>query len=305
MANDTWTAPSGPSAGVAGLAEMQAQRTDNVNVLGLAVDGDTSTSTIKHRHKTGTLANRPTAGEAGRIYIPTDLHVMLIDDGTEWLIGPPISPACEAFDDDFIANSVDGGGAEQWGVWDTAIFQSGTVVISPGSAERSYVGLRTGTTSSSAAVMRSKPGTGYQVMQNTFLLVMTLRVSNSAANGAYMIGFANALGAYPALPANGVFIYKVGTGNFFAEIANASSYSTLDLSWDGLAWKTVIFEHDSGTPNVKVYLDTFNAGGLIGTLSGANMPAANSQLILGGNVRNNTTTAFSLRWDDVRLRRAR
>ncbi len=81
---DTWTAPSGPSAGVASLAEMQAQRTDNIDVLSRAVDSDSSASTIKHRHKSGAWASRPAAGEAGRFYYATDLGVLFLDDGTNW-----------------------------------------------------------------------------------------------------------------------------------------------------------------------------------------------------------------------------
>ncbi len=302
---DIWTPPSGPAAGVSSRSEMISQRTDNIDVLSRVADGDASASTIKHRHKTGTLANRPTAGEAGRIYIPTDLHVMLIDDGTEWLIGPPLGPACEAFDDDFVATSVDAGAAEAFGFWATGIAGSGAIAISPGGALRSEVQLRTGTTSGATAVVQSKADTGFQVMLNTFLLAMTFQVNASAANGAYTIGLATSFPAYPGDPSGGLYVYKLGTGNFFAKIANASSRSTLDLGWDGLSWKTVIFEHDAGTPDVKVYLDTFNAAGLIGTLSGANMPATDAQLLLGGSARNNTTTDFRLAWDDVRLRRVR
>ena len=84
MANDTWTAPSGPSAGVIGLAEMATQRTDNINVLALAVDGDTSGTTIKHRHLSGAAAARPAAGEAGRFYYATDTKTLSVDNGTTW-----------------------------------------------------------------------------------------------------------------------------------------------------------------------------------------------------------------------------
>lgn len=84
MANDTWTAPSGPSAGNIELAEMQAQRTDNINVLGLAVDGDTSGTTIKHRHKSGAMASLPAAGEAGRLYVSSDGLGLYWDDGAAW-----------------------------------------------------------------------------------------------------------------------------------------------------------------------------------------------------------------------------
>jgi len=82
---DVWTAPSGPAAGVSSRAEMISQRTDNVDVLSRAIDGDVSASTIKHRHKSGTFAALPAAGKAGRLYRATDTEQVFWDDGSDWL----------------------------------------------------------------------------------------------------------------------------------------------------------------------------------------------------------------------------
>ncbi len=81
---DIWTPPSGPAAGVSSRSEMISQRTDNIDVLSRAIDGDASASTIKLRQKVGTWANRPAAGEPGRRYYCTDTGWDLIDDGTLW-----------------------------------------------------------------------------------------------------------------------------------------------------------------------------------------------------------------------------
>ena len=64
---------------------------DRAEVLANAIDGDTSASTIKHRHKSGTLAAIGAAGELGRLYWATDTLELYLDDGTNWvLIGPKL-----------------------------------------------------------------------------------------------------------------------------------------------------------------------------------------------------------------------
>ena len=64
--------------------KLNQQVRDDVYVLSLAIDGDTSTTTIKHRHLSGTAAARPAAGEAGREYYATDTKTLSIDNGTTW-----------------------------------------------------------------------------------------------------------------------------------------------------------------------------------------------------------------------------
>jgi hypothetical protein len=113
MANDTWTPPSGPAAGTASLSEMQEQRTDNLYVAELVMEGDQSASGKVHRHKAGTLAARPAAGNAGRIYRASDTQQVFMDDGTNWYqIGG--SPAFDTF---YRANSTDIGSCESGQLW--------------------------------------------------------------------------------------------------------------------------------------------------------------------------------------------
>lgn len=87
-AGDTYTAPADWAVNEKPVAstKLNQQVRDNTNVLALAVDGDTSTTTIKHRHLTNTLGNRPAAGEAGRIFCATDIGdgIVMIDDGANW-----------------------------------------------------------------------------------------------------------------------------------------------------------------------------------------------------------------------------
>src|SRR3990167_2548048 len=92
---DIWTAPSGPAAGVASRAEMISQRTDNIDVLSRAIDGDSSASTIKHRHREGTNAAIPVPGEPGRLYRATDdPKCVYWDTGAAWIIIAGEVPHC-------------------------------------------------------------------------------------------------------------------------------------------------------------------------------------------------------------------
>src|SRR3989304_4232685 len=83
--SDTWTPGADFATNeVVTATKLNQQVRDDVYVLSLAVDGDTSTTTIKHRHLTGTAAARPAAGEAGRTYYATDTKNWSIDKGTTW-----------------------------------------------------------------------------------------------------------------------------------------------------------------------------------------------------------------------------
>src|SRR3972149_11535187 len=86
MPNDIWTPPTNWNAGT-DFTEAKAEQeiTDDMYVLSLAIDGDSSASTIKHRHRTGTNAARPVPGEAGRLYRATDdPRCVYHDDSAAW-----------------------------------------------------------------------------------------------------------------------------------------------------------------------------------------------------------------------------
>ncbi len=95
---DTWTVPQTfVTDEVVTAAKTNAHSRDNPDVLSRAVDGDTSTTTIKHRHLTGTNAARPAAGEAGRLYYATDSPKRVyLDDGFNWLTISGEMPAAKA-----------------------------------------------------------------------------------------------------------------------------------------------------------------------------------------------------------------
>src|SRR3990167_7962498 len=83
--SDTWTPGADFATNeVVTAAKLNQQVRDDVYVLSLAVDGDTSTTTIKHRHLSGTAAARPAAGEAGREYYATGTKTLSIANGTTW-----------------------------------------------------------------------------------------------------------------------------------------------------------------------------------------------------------------------------
>lgn len=114
MANDTWTAPSGPSAGAASLSEMQQQRTDNLYVTELVMEGDQSTSGKTHRHKVGTFANRSAAGNAGRLYTATDFAITFYDDGSDWSVVSHNARYVDRYRTDFHAPGANALAASGW-----------------------------------------------------------------------------------------------------------------------------------------------------------------------------------------------
>jgi hypothetical protein len=83
---DTWTAGADWATNEKPVAasKLNQQVRDNVYVLSIALDGDTSGTTIKHRHLSGVAGSRPAAGEAGRTYFATDTKTLSVDNGTTW-----------------------------------------------------------------------------------------------------------------------------------------------------------------------------------------------------------------------------
>lgn len=67
----------------AGETKHHEQVRDNGRVRELVTVGDLSSQQV-HRHKEGTLAARPAAGNAGRLYRATDINTVYWDDGTDW-----------------------------------------------------------------------------------------------------------------------------------------------------------------------------------------------------------------------------
>lgn len=83
---DVWTTPKTYGAEVATASDRNTYERDNHEALHNTLVGDGSASGLIHRHKSGPLASRPAAGNAGRIYVATDSGTerAYYDDGTNW-----------------------------------------------------------------------------------------------------------------------------------------------------------------------------------------------------------------------------
>ena len=83
--------------------DLDQEIRDRFQAIYNALTADASAdSDIWHGHKSGTLANRPAAAHAGRVYYATDLGLQFIDNGTRWdVIG--VNPRiCEHIFDEFV-----------------------------------------------------------------------------------------------------------------------------------------------------------------------------------------------------------
>ena len=86
MANDIWTPPTNWNAGT-DFTELKAEQeiTDDLYALWLAMTGDGSVA-VPHQHFYDTHANRPAAGQAGRVFYSSDLpYTVELDTGAAWV----------------------------------------------------------------------------------------------------------------------------------------------------------------------------------------------------------------------------
>jgi hypothetical protein len=142
--SDLWTAlRDWVTDEIPGATEFNQQLRDNLNVLLKTLTGDSSTQQ-KHAHATGTLAARPAAGNAGRLYYATDLGVLFVDDGTNWLILSHVPQISERLRDDFL---LDTGGR-----WDETLTGSASIFL-----VTNKIRLRTGATNGSLARLMPRP----------------------------------------------------------------------------------------------------------------------------------------------------
>jgi hypothetical protein len=91
---DNWVTPvqTYTTGEVVTAAKLNQEVRDRAEALFNGLTGDASADAdIKHAHKTGTLASRPAAGKAGRLYFTTDTKQLFFDDGSNWYcvgVGP-------------------------------------------------------------------------------------------------------------------------------------------------------------------------------------------------------------------------
>lgn len=249
---------------VLSASDLNTYLANATTALKKALVADESAS-LAHRHKTGTLAARPAPGNAGRIYVPTDLPVMLVDDGTEWLI--PTSghhKAATLYEE--MAGAPPAGGDRS--TWLSATSGSGAVSGSAG-ADDTVWELSTGASGGSVARI-SSDGPGNKNFLPTRKLLIVVRLTLLDPTVAGQVAWAGLVSADGDAPADAIFVRKNGSGNVFGVVRSGGvDRLTADFGTTGSGLFTAIFEHD-GT-DIKVYKDTFNAAGLLGTLS-ANKP---------------------------------
>lgn len=270
MSSDDWTPPVDPVAGVISRSDYITYALQNVQALKNGLVGDSSAdAAIMHQHKTGTLRARPAPGNGGRLYVPTDLPILLIDDGTEWVIpdhsGHSVMTECQEFSgvppEDI---------APDRSAWIAATASGGSVTGSGGDDDTIWK-LLSGTTSGGvAAVGPNSPANTDFLSSRKYIMVCRFKTDTPAgSNQQFQMGMQSTDGSTPT---EAVFIRKVDAGNVFGVVRTASTDRIAsDFGVDGGSIVTAIFEYD-GT-DIKIYKDTFNAGGLLGTLS-ATIPTA-------------------------------
>jgi len=113
-----WTTPRTWVTGEIVIAShMNTHVRDNTDELKDTVQGDGG-ATLELRHLTGIFANRPAAGEAGRLYVSTDLAVTFIDDGSNWSVLSWNTRYVDRLFSDFHAPGADDLSASGWfGGW--------------------------------------------------------------------------------------------------------------------------------------------------------------------------------------------
>lgn len=210
-------------------------------------------------HLSGPLRSRPQPGLPGRTYTCTDLAIVLTDNGSEWLIptsGTHLS-MCEY--EEMSGDSPASDGTDSPG-WMGAITTSGTIEDSGGS-DNTIWKLKTGTTNGAVARVLASDFNNHNFdTARKFILMVRVRGTSASANQRLWGGLA--LEANLPLPANLIGIKKTDTGNWFAHV-RVTGVTTQNHDLGAANFAMAIFEFD-GT-DLKIYKDTFNAAGLLGT----------------------------------------
>ncbi len=264
MSSDNWTDPVDPSAGTIVRADHITYALQNVQALknGLVSDGSAD-SAIVHTHKTGTLRARPAPGNAGRLYIPTDLPIMLYDDGTEWVIPATGGHSVMTHYEEFAGSRPVSTDETTWSM--TTNGQGGNVLAGDGTLTDTVWRVTTGTTDGSAVECRMV-GNLEQNIDPRRIHLLVLRIAtasptNTSQNMSFGLRSEN-LNA----PEQFIGLRKIDAANWFGVLRHGDAdRSTADMSTTGASQFTAIFEYD-GT-EMKMYKDTFNAAGLITTFA--------------------------------------
>ena len=125
MSTDLWTPPVDPLAGAIVRSDYIIYSLQNIQALFNGLVGDASADVdIKHTHKSGTLAARPAASTAGRLYYATDIKVQFLDTGAAWVVVGIFPSAARAYN---AAAEVIGSGGDTTVLFDSERFDNDTI----------------------------------------------------------------------------------------------------------------------------------------------------------------------------------
>ena len=300
---DSWN-PLTPAAytvnEVVTASKLNQEITDRMTAIQLAMKGDGSTdSDMVHSHKSGTLANRPTAGTAGRLYTDTDMGVTFFDNGTFWSYLSHNSRLAEYYTSDFIGpgtNALTGNGyIFGWSV----AFASGNGSASYPEGPQSVITMATSATN--GGVIHFSPyGSGVGIFDTSgspFPLVWGGVVEmDTLTNSDSHWGIVNALSSSrPAAPSSSVMFRRQDGGNIFAVSRdNGGSEQTTDTGIDpGLnSFDHYQFDINAAGTEIKFYINT--------TLEATHSTVPSTQILHPGfSMRTNSANIRAMQVDAV------
>lgn len=254
---DNWTTPLDWTNGaVLTEAQLDEQVRDNETALFNALTADASADTaIWHGHKSGTLAARPAAAHAGRLYYATDLGVQFFDTGTRWdVIGVNHRIAEHVFDDFTLANISSFTTLPAGLNWVPATTGSGAVSVN---INKGALQFQSGATLNSTVTMVDKIlNANYLVSARTPMLYAARAATLNTTQMLSLLGLTEAGGSGGA--PNGIYFRRTDVGaaaNWLGVCRAAGVETVTTLAFAGDAnyhWFEAVIE---STSSVKFYID--------------------------------------------------
>lgn len=272
MANDIWTPPTNWNTGT-DYTEVKAEQeiTDDMHVLSLAIDGDLSASTIKHRHLSGAFSTRPAAGEAGRRFYATDWGVEFVDNGTRW---DPVgfnSRLCEHWDEEFAIVAVPLATVEGLPGWNW----SGTgLTLALPSGNVSELALQVAAAGGNYGALHSGDAPMWNVSAARVPALLSARARTPANDqGWYLLGPMNSGPSSASNPTDGIYFRRqdgAGVGNWFAVTRAGGVETATDTTIAGISGYAHFEIEVTSTTQVKFYIN-----GTLRATHTTNIPSAN------------------------------
>lgn len=229
---DVWTNPKTWGAEVATSADQNTYVRDNETALKNALEGDAGAALV-HRHKSGTLAARPAAGQAGREYFATDVGRTYFDDGTVWWETPLLDDGATAAADEGDVLRIGATGPE-WGPSRIVVRKSATESVANSTTLQNDDELIFPVAANETWVVE------YVLFGSADSTVPGIKVALSVPSGA--AGRMGAIGASFTPAASGTQTSTLTAGlsmpvdvgfmvHFFATIRNGANAGNVTLQW--------------------------------------------------------------------------